>query len=56
MVMQMGIIIFLGVFGGQQLDKRWQTDPWMTLVLSLAGIAIAFYVTLKDFFVSDKKD
>lgn len=54
MVMQMGIIIFLGVFIGQQLDKRWQTDPWLTLVFSLLGIALAFYVTLKDFFVNKK--
>lgn len=49
MALQMGIIIALGVFGGQKLDEHFSTDsPIFTIVLSLIGVAAALYLTIKD--------
>jgi hypothetical protein len=51
MAFQMGAIITLGVFGGRKLDI-WlglQKIPVFTLVLSLASVAIAIYLSIKDF-------
>ena len=47
---QMIIIIGLGVFGGYSLDKHfgWKV-PVFTLVLSLLSVAIAIYLSVKDF-------
>ncbi|MDZ4822927.1 MAG: AtpZ/AtpI family protein [Flavobacteriales bacterium] len=50
MATQMGITIFLGVWGGQKLDKYFQTKtPWFTLLLSLVSVGIALYAVIKDF-------
>ena len=50
MVFQMGVIIFVGVFGGMKLDEkiRWEF-PLFTLILSLFSVAASLYVVLKDF-------
>ena len=47
---QMIIIIGLGVFGGYSLDKHfgWKV-PVFTLVLSLLSVAVAIYLSIKDF-------
>ena len=47
---QMMIIIGLGVFGGYSLDKHfgWKV-PIFTLVLSLLSVAVAIYLSVKDF-------
>jgi hypothetical protein len=47
---QMMIIIGLGVFGGYSLDKHfgWKV-PVFTLVLSLLSVAVAIYLSVKDF-------
>jgi hypothetical protein len=47
---QMLIIIGLGVFGGYSIDKSlgWKV-PVFTLVLSLLSVAIAIYISIKDF-------
>lgn len=55
LAIEMGIIITAGVFGGVKLDKCWNTSPIFTLVCSLAAIAIAMYLMLKDFLPSNKK-
>lgn len=47
MGIEMGVTIALGVFGGVKLDKWLNTSPIFTLVLSLAGVAIAMYVMIK---------
>ena len=44
------IIIAAGVFGGVKLDEWLQTKPIFTLVCSLVGIAIAFYIVIKEAF------
>jgi len=48
MGIQMGVLIFLGVYGGQKLDERWQFEtPWMTIVGSLLGVFVGLYIVLK---------
>jgi F0F1-type ATP synthase assembly protein I len=49
MAVQMGLTIFLGVWGGQKLDALWQTAPWLSVVGSLFGVAAALYLMLKEF-------
>lgn len=48
MAFQMVFIIALGVFGGVKLDKLADSNPWFTLICTLAGIAIAIYIAVKD--------
>lgn len=56
LAIEMGIIITAGVLGGVKLDKYWNSSPIFTLICSLAGIAIAMYLMLKDFLPSNKKN
>ncbi len=50
MAFQMGAIITIGVLGGQKLDEWLGLKiPIFTLVLSLASVAGAIYVSIKDF-------
>nr|MBP9790430.1 AtpZ/AtpI family protein [Bacteroidia bacterium] len=44
------VIIGLGVFGGVKLDEYlgWKI-PIATLVLSLLSVAVAIYLSIKDF-------
>lgn len=61
MAFQMLLIIIIGVFGGIKLDEKLNSKPIFTLVCSLAGLAVAFYVVIKDVLRStpknhDKKD
>ncbi|MDX9891489.1 MAG: AtpZ/AtpI family protein [Bacteroidales bacterium] len=51
---QMGILIFLGTYGGIKLDEKLQISPLFTIIGSLAGIAIAIYVVVKDFIIKKK--
>jgi F0F1-type ATP synthase assembly protein I len=44
LVIQMGIIIGIGTYFGNYLDKSFQNQtPWWTLVLSLSSVFLAFY-------------
>ena len=45
---EMLFIIAAGVFGGIKLDEWLHTKPILTLICSLAGVAIAFYVVIRD--------
>lgn len=61
MAFQMIFIIALGVFGGIKLDEKTGSKPIFTLICSIAGLAVAFYVVIKDALRStpnnhDKKD
>lgn len=49
MAVQMIVTILVFVFGGIYLDEWLGTDPWLTVTLSLAGVAAGLYVSLKDF-------
>jgi F0F1-type ATP synthase assembly protein I len=48
MAFQMGAIIGIFTFGGYQLDKWIHTLPLFTIILSLGGVVIAIYVSIKD--------
>ena len=48
MAFQMGAIIGIFTFGGYWLDKWIHTLPLFTIILSLAGVAIAIYISIKD--------
>jgi F0F1-type ATP synthase assembly protein I len=41
---------------GYYLDRRWQTDPWLTLVGATLGIGMGFYNFFKTVFAMEKKD
>lgn len=46
---QMGAIIFMGVFGGVQIDKYLNfTFPLFTVVLSLLSVILSIYIAVKD--------
>ncbi|MFT7589518.1 MAG: ATP synthase protein I [Limisphaerales bacterium] len=47
MGIQMGITIFLGVWGGMKLDEQFGTDPWLTVLLSLSGVMVAMYLVFR---------
>jgi len=47
---QMGVIIFLGVFGGMKIDQWLNLKfPIFLLILSLSGVVLAIYLAIKDF-------
>lgn len=49
MAFQMGFIVFGGAFGGVKLDEYLNLQfPIFTLIFSIAGVAIAMYLSLKD--------
>lgn len=49
MGLKMAVVIAAGVFGGQYLDELMDNqNPWMTIVLSLVGVALAIYFVISD--------
>jgi len=47
---QMGVVIFAGVWGGHQLDKQLHCAyPLFTLLFSLVSVPLAIYFAVKDF-------
>jgi len=47
-----------GYLLGSYLDTRWDTQPWLTLSLMIAGLALGatyLVITLKEFGASDDK-
>jgi F0F1-type ATP synthase assembly protein I len=51
----MVVIIAAGVFGGFKLDELLNTKPLFIIILSLAGVAIAIYLPVKDVIKTKKK-
>jgi F0F1-type ATP synthase assembly protein I len=51
---QMGLLIFLGTYGGIKLDAYLNISPLFTIVGSLSGITLAIYLVIKDFFIKKK--
>ena len=48
LTIQMGVIIFLGAFFGDFLDKKYNNNPlWFTIFLSLFAIASSLYYVFK---------
>lgn len=49
MAITMGVVIFLGVFGGMKLDERMgNKTPWFTLLGAILGVVIAIYNVIRD--------
>ena len=49
MGIKMAVVIAAGVFGGRYLDELLDNrNPWMTIVLSLVGVALAIYFVISD--------
>ena len=47
---QMGVIIFISVWGGMKLDEvAGNETPVFTIILSLLGVLTAIYISIKDF-------
>lgn len=40
--LQLALSIFIGLFAGIYLDRRFDTSPWLTLVGLAMGIAAGF--------------
>jgi len=50
MATQMGVTIFIGVYGGMKLDEKFPMRiPVFTLVLSLLSVGLALYMVIRDF-------
>ncbi|HNT82743.1 MAG: putative F0F1-ATPase [Bacteroidetes bacterium ADurb.Bin141] len=50
MGIQMGVIMFIGTYGGYRLDKYCNNHiPVFTLLFALLSVAASLYLTLKDF-------
>lgn len=48
MAIEMGVMIFLGAFGGNWLDKHFETEkPWFTIGLSLFAVIGSIYLVIK---------
>lgn len=54
LAMQMGVLIGLGAWGGQWLDKYYsnQTPVW-TIVLCLTGVFVSLYLLIRGFINQD---
>ena len=51
--MELAITVVLGFYGGQYLDQRFATGPWLMLAGVLVGLAagvVGVYKTLQGFF------
>ena len=40
--------ILLCLFGGQYLDKKWGSEPYLTLTGAFLGAAAGFYYIIKE--------
>jgi ATP synthase protein I len=40
--LQVALSIFLGYGAGRYLDGKFETDPWLTIIFFLLGVAAAF--------------
>jgi F0F1-type ATP synthase assembly protein I len=39
-VLAIGLLAWLGVWGGGWLDGKFHTSPWLTIVLALLGVGL----------------
>lgn len=54
---QMGVIIGLSAWGGKKLDEHFNLNkPYLTIVCSLTGVAIALYLIIREVIKMGKKD
>ncbi|MDZ4749970.1 MAG: AtpZ/AtpI family protein [Flavobacteriales bacterium] len=49
MAFQMGVPIFLGIWGGMKLDQKFTNSfHGFTIGLSLLGVGVSLYLVIKD--------
>ncbi|MCQ2286365.1 MAG: AtpZ/AtpI family protein [Bacteroidales bacterium] len=53
---QMAAIVALSAIGGVKLDQWLDLSPLFTIICSLAGVALAMYVVIKEFASPKQKD
>lgn len=54
---QMGVIIGVSAWGGKKLDEHFNLNkPYLTIVCSLTGVAIALYLIIREVIKMGKKD
>jgi len=46
--------IVAGTFAGHFLDVYFHTDPWLTLILLLAGVFVAFFRLISELQAAQK--
>jgi len=52
---EMAVVIGTGAFAGDYLDTRYGlSTPWFTIVFSLAGIALSFYLVFSQIHIWEK--
>ncbi len=44
----MVVIIIITTLGGVKLDRWAGTEPWLTVILSLLGVAAAMWLVIKE--------
>lgn len=37
------ILILAGIYGGQWLDEKFHTTPWLSLTLAIAGLSLGLW-------------
>jgi ATP synthase protein I len=52
--LEFAVAILLGVFGGQWLDRRWGTSPWLVVVGAMTGAGAGFYKLYRDLTASQR--
>jgi F0F1-type ATP synthase assembly protein I len=46
---QMGVVIGVSAWGGKKLDDRFNlAKPYLTIVCSLLGVALALYLVIRE--------
>lgn len=45
---EFALVMCVGYFGGQWLDKRYNTAPWLLLLSCCAAFALALYLVVKS--------
>ena len=54
---QMGVIIGVSAWGGKKLDEHFNLNkPYLTIVCSLTGVAVALYLVIREVIKMGKKD
>ncbi len=54
--LEMGLSVVIGLLMGIYLDRYLKTDPWMTIIFLLFGIAAAFRVMVRLVRVSNREE
>ncbi|MDR1123393.1 MAG: AtpZ/AtpI family protein [Elusimicrobiota bacterium] len=45
---EFALVMCAGFFGGQWLDKRYNTSPWLLILCCCAAFALALYLVVRS--------